>query len=253
MELNNKEEWLFDQEKLEEIHEDISWRVAMNKNAQAEGEELLKLNEEIKDDPRYKMPAEADKRIFASINKYFRRKNANNFAKNAKKALSRVSVAFFVFAAAVTIAYTSVEAFRVQVLNFLINFNPEYTSLKLGNESNGNMIAGFGNTYAPSYVPDNYRFNSILNMGNFKTIEYVNDEENLISFYELNQANVTNIDTENADVVKSIKINGAEGLYVLKNGMATVSWAHENMIFMIIAQLSEEEIVHIAKSVIFIK
>ena len=253
MELNEKEEWLFDQEKLEEFYEDMSWRVIMNKYAQAEGEELLKLNEKIKDDPRYEMPTEADKRIFASIDKYFRKKNVYNFAKNAKKTLSKVSAVFFVCAAVVTIAYTSVDAFRVQVLNFLINFDPEYTSLKLGNESNGNMIAGFGNTYAPSYVPDDYRFNNILNMGNVKTIEYINDEENLISFYEFNQANTTHIDTENADIIKSIKINGAEGLYVLKNEIATVSWAHENKIFIIYAQLSEEEIMHIAESVIFIK
>jgi hypothetical protein len=140
------------------------------------------------------------------------------------------------------------------VLNFLINFEPEYTSLKLGNNgSNENIIAGFANTYAPSYVPEGYRFDSIFNTGNSKIIEYVNDEGYTISFCECSQTSVTNIDTENADIIKSVRINGAEGLYVLKNEITTVSWAHENKIFVIIAQLDEDEIVHIAENVIFVK
>jgi len=254
MEWNKPEEWMFDGEKLEEAYEDIWWRIVMHKYAQAEGEKLLQLNEEVKNDPRYKISAEGQKRIFKSIENYFRRKNFNIFLKKTQKAFAKIAVFFFVFVAVLAIAYTSVEAFRVQVLNLLLTVEKEYTSLRLGNgESNGSMIAGFGDTYAPSYIPEGYRFDSIVKMEDLKVIEYINDEENLISFYECNSSMVINVDTEDAQILKTIKINGSEGIFVLKNEIATVSWAYDNKIFVIIAQINEDEIMQIAKNVIFVK
>jgi len=164
------------------------------------------------------MSEKADKRIFKSLNKYFGKKRLRTAVRKSQKILNKIAVVFLVFIAILFFTYNSVEAFRVQVLNFILTFEKEYTSLRLENvESGGNMIAGFSNTYAPTYIPEGYRIDNIMYMNNLKIIEYINDEENLISFYDSSQAGIANVDTENAEIVKFIKINDIEGLFVLKN------------------------------------
>ena len=254
MDLNKSDEWLFNQENLEEVYDDIRWRIIINKYAQVEGDELLKLNKEIKKDPHYQISETTNKKIFNLLNKYFRGKNLHTFVKKSQKIFTKIAVVFFVFSAILAVTFTTVEAFRVQVLNFFLTFEPEYTSLKFEKgKTDGNMTAGFNNIYAPSYIPEGYQIDNLMIINNFKEIKYVNEEGIFISFFESSHSSVTNIDTENADILKSIAINGAEGLFVLKNELVTVSWAHDNRIFVITAQISEEEMVKIAESVIFIK
>ena len=148
--------------------------------------------------------------------------------------------------------FAIIPSFRVQVLNLLLTFDKEYTSIKL-EESSSNITTGFRNTYAPSYIPAGYWIDEISNMGESKIITYINDEGKYIDFYEWAYSTTTNLDTENADMVKSVTINGKDGIFVLKDRIATISWSNNEKIFIITAYISEDEIIKIAESVIYIK
>jgi len=240
-------------DKLIKDYEDSFWRLVMYECAEKEEEELLKEAEETKNDPQYRPSPKAAKRFYRMRDNFFRRKKIISFAKKSQKILKITSMIFVVCTLSFTIAFISVEAFRAQVLNFFWTFEKEYTALKLAEEEpDKDITASLSNTYAPTYITQGYRFDEILNLDNVKIIKYVNEDKNII-FYEYGSANFANIDTENADLIKSIKINGTDGLYVVKNEKSTISWTGDDKIFVISAQINEEELVKIAESVIYIK
>ncbi|MCL2160070.1 MAG: DUF4367 domain-containing protein [Oscillospiraceae bacterium] len=256
MDKNKTNESLFAEceNKLEEAYEDSFWRLVMKRYAQKEGEILMEQNEEIKNDPRYAPSAEATKRFFKMSNKYFRKKKLVRLANNAKKILKAAAMVVLAFVAVFALAFVSVEAFRVRVLNFFVTFENEYTSVKLvGDDYNRAITSGLSETYAPTYMPEGYKLDSVSDMATVKTIEYANEEGQKIAFHVFGPYGTYNIDSEDAEIKKTVKINGAEGIYIFKKGKSTVSWSYDDKIFVIFAQISEDEIMQIAESVIFVK
>jgi len=254
VELNKQDKSMFDKAKLEEEYTDSVWRLIMYDYAEAKGEEYLKENEEVENDLRYAPTPEATERFNKMINSFFHKRKLQTLAIKSRKILNKVAIGFLVFAVIFTITYISVDAFRVQVLNFLLTSEKEYTSVQLEESELGkNITAGLSDIYAPSYIPMGYWLDSIMDIENGRIIEYINNESKIIRFIENTSSWISNIDTEDAEMVKSININGVDGLFVLKDGKTTISWAMDNKMFVISAQISEDEIVQIAESVIFIK
>jgi len=238
-----------------EDYEDSLWKVIMHKYSEEEGKELSEEIATLKDDTQYQ-PTDAEKiKYYKMLDGELRKQKLRSIGKTSKKILTRVAVVVLVFILGFSILFTTVEAFRVQVLNFIMTFEKEYTTVKLGeSENDGNIIAGFKDTYVPIYIPAGYKINQLIDEDDMKTIEYINDEDNFLFFYDYNQSAITNIDTEDADTIKSIKINGVDGLFVLKNNRIIISWTYNNRILIIIAyKLTEEETIKIAESVIYIE
>jgi len=245
------------QNKKFEKYEDSLWRVIMYDFAENEGKELSEEIAALKDDPQYQ-PSDGEKiKYYKMLDGELRKQKWLSIGKISKKILTRAAVVVLVFILGFSILYTTVDAFRIQVLNFLLAFEPEYTAVKLGeSENDGNIIAGFKDTYLPTYIPEGYRADKITNNDNAKTIDYINETGNFIKYMALCSAFGGGIDSEEADIIKYIKINGAkeDGLFVLKKGVITISWTFDNHIFIIIAdKLTEEETIKIAESVIYIE
>ena len=81
-------------------------------------------------------------------------------------------------------------------------------------------------------------------------IVYQNDKGEQISFTSASGTSVTQVDTENADNIETIDISGSKGLLVEKEGLTTVIWSAGNHYFVLMSQLSKEETIKIAKSVV---
>ena len=249
----------FDKNKLMEDYEGLFWTLIMNNYAENKGRELLKENEELKNDPQYQQyqPSdEAIKKLRKSLYKASRKKKIGNLMRKSIKILNRAGVIVAAFAIVFVILYTSVSAFRAQVLNFLVNSTDKYTTIRLSGSTHKTEIDVtdmLHNIYAPTYIPDGYWIHGFSNQQDIKTIEYINDEEKTICFSENTFPFSGNIDTENAELVKSVLINGIKGIFSFKNEISVISWENDGRVFMIYAQLSEEEIVKIAENVVFIK
>jgi hypothetical protein len=237
-----------------EEYEDGLWQVLMYNYAEHEGKELLEETAPLKDDPQYQ-PSDAERKKFRNmVDGELRRHKIRSLVKKSKKIITNVAVVVLVIALLFAVMFTTVEAFRVRVLNFILTFEKEYTTVRLGENGNSNnMTAGFSNIYVPTYIPDGYWIDKITNATNFKIIEYINGEEKYIKFNVFNSSITGWIDTENAETIKSIKINGLNGLFVLKSEFSTVSWSNDELVFTVIAELTEEEIMKIAESVVFIE
>lgn len=247
-----------DKTKLFEEYEDGLWKVIMRNYAEKEGKELLEETKSIKDDPQFQPSAAERKKYHKLLDGELRKNKIRSLAKISKKILSRIAIFVLVLIIGFAVMFTTISAFRIKVLDFLLTFEKEYTSVRLGEAGFDEIIAsGFKNTYVPTYIPAGFRIYEISNMGESKTITYINDnitdERRFIDYCEWDSSMTSNIDTENANIIKPITINENDGIFVLKGDIATVSWSNDEKLFVIIAYINEEEIIKMAESVIFIK
>ena len=245
----------YNEEELYDDYDDSIWRLIMLKYAEVEGERLLKEAEEARNNPEYAPSEEAKKQIAKLIERKFRRDRIRAMAKIGGKFMLRFAIVIGVISLGFILTFTTVSAFRVQVLNFLLGFEEKYIAIKLddGENTNAEINLNWHDAYIPSYIPEGYSVYEITDFEESKTIDYINDDGIILRFMQFKSLITTNVDSENAEVFKHIRINGEEGIISIKKEKTTISWKRDNKAFVIIAQLSEKEIVKIAENVIYIK
>lgn len=180
-----------------------------------------------------------------------KRQHAHFLFKRASVILAAIIIIF-------SIMLGTVSAFRIQVCNFVLGITDKYTSLQLQDadkHSSGNqMIVDWKNTYAPTYMPDGYEADDILNTDTMKSITYKSKENNNLDivYTEYDSSSTIELDTEAADVVKTVSINDNKGTLIVKDTMVTVGWTVDNKMFTVMGQVDENLIMQIAKSVQYV-
>ena len=248
----------FSKEKRLEEYEDSFWRLAMMGYAETEGAGFIIENEELKKDPSYQPSLSGINNFKKMLRVTYWKKVTNIIIKGACSALNKVAIIAFICTILFFVTVASVEAFRVQVLNFLISIEEEYTSIKLDGENNNSIIGDnlymtWQNSYVPTYIPEGYQIAGMHYTSNYKTINYINNENKRIAFAEYDASMEGNVDTENASQIKDITINGDKGLLIVKDSQVTIAWSTSTRIIVLSTQLDIENSVKIAESVIFIK
>lgn len=229
-----------------EIFEDSLFKMAVYMLAEKEGraaEEKLK---------EYSAPSELKvagfKKLLTRLQRKARLKSVGRYsAKFGARAcavlMAVISIGF--------IAIMSVEALRVNFTKFLLTFTPTYTELILqpdGTNTDDSELLLSG-LYEPKYVPDGFEVKSLAFNSVQSDIFYENNKEQYMHFFVYTVYSKTHIDTENADKIETIKINGGDGLLVVEGETVTLTWQGKNCYFLLITNISESETVKIAESV----
>jgi len=244
----------FDRRKLVEEYEDSLFRLIISDFARAEGEEYRRENEELnKDTANQATPAEIRK-FRRVIGRAQRKLAVKGMIKKSYKAFSKATIWIVLVFLVFTGSAMAIQPVRIDVLNFLIGFEKEYTSIKLGG-TEGNGIVGDGlyvtwlDGYVPKYIPDGFRITRLSYDESFKSINYLSEDGRMLSYSELLTQTEANLDTENATTVESIFIHGHGALLVEKEGRHSLAWSDGERLFVVIGQISRDEIVEIAKNV----
>jgi len=201
-------------------------------------------------------PPELDRRIKKLINQYYRKEQAKSIWKDTKKIFPKVAAVFFTIFIIFTVGIISSEAFRIKILNFLIQAEKEYTSIDVGNRDSKNskldtsaIPSDWGEIYMPMYVPKGFKITNTETLSDVKIILYSNDNNQFIVFEQCdNEKSNIRIDTENAEV-QQVKINNIEGLLVKKNGLITIVWHNNYSSFSLMSKINKEELLNMAESV----
>lgn len=244
--------------KLNEEHEDSLFRLVMNNAAEKEGKLLFEENEQLKSNPDYLPSQEDTERFTGLLDSHLKKAKKFNKDRRLSRVLNKAAVVMLVVVIAFSTAMVTVQAFRIQVLNFLINMKPKYTSLQLtendSNQTSEKMIVNWTNTYVPTYISDGYEVSSISYSDSIKMIKLNRkDDSSTIIYTEYNSSNSIAVDTENASLVKTIKINGLDGTLSVKNSVTAVAWKMDNHLFTVQGQICTDEAIKIAEGVKFIK
>lgn len=253
---NNSSEQI--REKLYEEYEDSLFRLVMHDAAEKEGKIFLEEKEKLKNDLESLPSEETLQRFSQQLDTHLKKPKAYAARRRILRALNRSAVAMLVVIVLLFATVASVQAWRVKVLNFLMDIQPKYTSFQL-KESNsssdsGSPVVNWTKAYVPTYIPDGYKVSNISSSKPLKKIvfESEQDKDSFIIYTELSEVNSPAVDTENASVFKTISINGHEGTLVLKNSIITIVWQMDNSLFTVQAPMSEDTVLKIAEGVKYV-
>lgn len=245
-------------EKLYEEYEDSLFRLIMHSASEKEGKLFLDEVAKLKDNPENQPSAEAIRKFGQQLDVSGKKDRSRKKDRSVRRFINKAAVFFLLLIVVFSTAMVTVQALRVKVMNFLIDIQPEYTSFQIKDNASGSggekLSVNWTNTYLPTYIPAGYEVDSLTYTEPLKEITYRNQKDinSLIDFSENDSSNNVEIDTENADVFKTVYINGHKGTLVVKNSQTTVAWEMDQHIFVVCTEESMEETLKIAQNVKFI-
>jgi len=238
-------------------YEESLFRLVMHDAAQREGRRLLAENERLKDecDPLFACTHDGTKRFEALLQSHLKKDKRRAHKQRFLKAATRAVAAVLAVTATFSLAMVSVEAFRVRVMNLLIDVQEKYTSFQLS-EDGGEPMGSKGleapaSGYLPAYIPDGYELVDSQVLDSFTHIVYQNAAEDTLVFGAFSSNTNLAVDSENASRNEPTLINGNPATLIVKEPMATVVWQMDGKLFMVQGSLTAEEAVRIAESVAF--
>lgn len=209
---------------LQDQYEDAYFALLMHEVAEQEGMRLEKLNEELQNNPAVAVPEKIDRKCLKTIDQYFAQKRRADHWRTSKKILSRVGIVAAIVMLLFTTAFALSEEFRVTTLNLLITIEEKYTELHMeeAEDPTANSASVTADTSTSSdyfddleigWIPEG--FTCILNYPN-ETIGFENEQGQSFIIDRTDGYDSMNIDTENADKIEYISINGIDSMRVFK-------------------------------------
>ncbi|MEN6315450.1 MAG: DUF4367 domain-containing protein, partial [Clostridiaceae bacterium] len=156
--------------------------------------------------------------------------------------------AVFLFAVIIMsgIAVFSVEAWRVKVMNFVIEISQAYSEINCGeNSSKGDSYTSDEITLG--YIPEGFKLEKRDVKNNMVSLIFKGEEY----YFVFSMNDITGslvIDTENASL-KKIIINGQEALYSSNKNVNILVWHDDEFSYRLSGTLEEKEMVRIAESI----
>lgn len=153
-----------DHERLRERYEDALFALLMEGVAESEGEEALRLNEELKKDPNAEVPKNVQKRCEKTIRSAFAQKQLRATGRTAARWLTKVAVVAVLGGLMFTAAFALSEDVRVATLNALIQVMDDRTEITFegiqteGQQPPSETVSGLDYHYniALEWVPEGF-------------------------------------------------------------------------------------------------
>lgn len=237
--------------KLQEAYEDLLLEQAMNEYMEEEGARLQEESKRLNADPTFELPEGFEERCQKAIDRAFRKKRWQAAGKTAMKMGKRVAIFVAVICVASTVAFFTVEGFRLEVLNLVMEEKESHTDLTFVPE---NAVEQEGNiTIDAIWLPEGYEEIAMESSDAGAIAEYVNTLDNFISVFVHNAKSGQSIDTEDAATIEDVEINGYKGVCVQKGTTMGIFWVDEVRGITISIQadaLTEEEIIKFSENLV---
>ena len=255
-------------EKLQDAYEDALFALLMEDMIEEEGKRLLEENERLKRDPSAAVPDELRERCMKTIHRAYgqrrRREAGKRAGRVAYRAFSRVAVVMVICMVLFTAAFAASPDLRVKTLNLLIEISDVKTVLST-NDGNGSL-PGYDTSAAAQAVYDQFGYripempegfapNGHLISSSTATLNYEDSYGASIKFIiAKTTGGKYTADTETAERVESITVNGFDGLLVAKDNWIRIVWSDsERDIFISITgtAISKDILLDIANAMTF--
>lgn len=247
-------------EKLIDNYEDALFAVLMDKVAEEEGTKLREENQRLQNDPEAAVPEHVDVVARQTIRKAFAGQNRRSVLHVARRVVNAVAMLVLICSAIFVTAYAAFPEVRVKTLNLLIQSSDVASRLSLLNEdklnlhsdekSEGIQLCGYSLPILDGF--------SIIEqnedrLGGWVEYQTVKGETLRIS---ITTSKTNYIDTEDADAVEEISINGKPGIMTKKNNRVTLTWAdsdHNTYITLVCNDLKNSFALQTAEQITFIE
>lgn len=209
-------------ERLLEDFEDARFALLMEGVARKEGERLEALNEMLLENPEAAVPESVDKRCLEAIDRHFARERRRAGMRKTGKVLRLAAVVMAISVILFTTAFALSEDFRVATMNLMLTVTEKYTQFDIrehnGTKAQKTRDSRVGFEYFQNidiqWLPEGFAYTE-GEYDWYAGFEKETGEWIKILIYDGHGS--LNVDTENADRVENISINGNEGLCILKD------------------------------------
>lgn len=218
------------------LFEKIVFEAAKVKSADLE-KQAIELNKE-------PIPEEARTRFMRELDKVY----PDGGKKKQDKAPLRIprraiAIAIVCVVLVIVLIPATSEAVRRRINELIKKVFPQYTEYQLDEE-----ILGFdGKTYVPTYIPEGFTQIESVSTPSKHILSYRDDNNMYFDITISSASTVTQLNSEGA-VIEPVYIGDEYGELITKGGWAGVIWSTETNIFTVDGELSEEEILKIARN-----
>ena len=224
-------------QKYEEEQEDLYLRHMMHRYIQHYGQKCLSEEKDLPDSSLDK-PSKAH---FRAIKKSLSKQaSSKSFSRaHPKKLILRTAI--LVALLVITLAFSG--AYKLNFFSFWTQTQEEYTKYTSRDENHAFVLR---------YIPEGYSEATYNTDGGATQIIYTNskDANQYFVFIICKTPHEIVVDTENAEYIEALTINGNCGEISLKNGLTSIVWSEESSgtIFLLQSTLSENESIQIAEN-----
>ena len=200
---------------LQERYEEAMFALLLDDVAEEEGQELLKLAEELNHDPDAAVPEELDQSCKKLISDAVRKEKLRRTGRVTIRVLRKVAIVAIAAVMLFAVAYATIPEFRVGFLNLMLTIADDGTDLTLhsnesGSVQNSNSVVSH---YTMPEIPAEYKLIICDETETGRDYWYQTEDGKIIAIdmsYEFGST-VYTVDTEDA-VVTDVNINGYAGI-----------------------------------------
>ena len=183
----------------------------------------------------------------------FAREEKSRRLSTFKKRAVQIAAAILIFILLSGLTILSVEAWRVRVLNYIIDINEKYTGFLIDDVSiDRSQFPETPGMHLPSYIPDGYTLEKIETSGSFYVVTYENEGGDLIQLKRLPSGSSVGIDSEDA-YHEQLLVNDELAYYYFKNDYSTLLFGYKENKFLLLGLISMDEIIRMAESMEYIE
>jgi len=191
---------------------------------------------------------ELDEKILGMIKIYEKKEKKRRNRIRLRKITSRAAIFISIIMISLAITFTTVEAFRITVLNLIIEQGKKYSLISLSENDNIDLPKELYGIYYPYYLPDGYKIKNTFVSDGLVEITFVNINNDVINYSYFDKNAKTGIDTENTIETK-VLINGLEGSIFSKDEHRILVFRLENNLFIIEGNITQEEIIKVGENI----
>lgn len=171
-------------------------------------------------------------------------KNASKF----KKVLSKVSIVFLVLFVSFATLTATVDAFRIRVLNLIVENTDKYLAIEVSDEAKTEATNdNSAGDYILAYLPNGFEIDYIEDFGKTHIVNYINKENEEILFNQSPNGTDFQMDSEDASM-EEVDIMGNKAIVLNKEGRTTIFWHNEEYSFYLLSTIGESELIKMAES-----
>lgn len=215
-------------EQLQDNYEDALFAIWMDDFAKRRGEELLKENERLQNDPAAAVPEHIRRRNLELIARELR-KNAHTITlRTICRVALRFVAAMLILVALFGCAYAVSPEFRAGTLNLLMNLDEKAASFQLVDDHSAVETPALTPNVAVGWLPEGYVRSTPAYDRLQTTIDYTNADGDLIRVRVFTEyQTIYSLDVEDSASCEEIIIHGTSALLVEKDNLLRIMWADQ--------------------------
>lgn len=171
------------------------------------------------------------------------------------RVVTRVAVVFLTFFICLSTAFAVSPSVRSAVYKMIISPQDLFTSVTVAPHQPGMFIDAdlytWEHCFAPTYLPEGYELATFEDFDGIGLIVSYKKGGKYIDFTQTvtgTQCSI-HVDSENAQITRTIQIGNSEGLFNLKNGEVEIVWQMGGCMLDIISNEEPEEVIKFAESI----